>query len=135
MESIDDPYVIEFGDLWYRERKPSKLGGDLRHVCGASDEIAIAHDGEILLKAGSADMVDHWYEANKEKFDKVAEAMAAMGHEGAEVVIVRFGVSPETVAELNACVSISGRVSQLEANLARIVAAHPELCSRPTYPA
>jgi len=130
----EGPYVIEHGDLWYRETKPSRLSNGLRHVCSGSDEIAIAHDGEVLLKAGSAASVGAWHEANRDKLRMMAEAMADMGDDGFEVIIVRLPVSPETVEEMNACIAISGRVARLEENLARIGASDPSLFSRPVYP-
>lgn len=130
----DGPYVIEHGDLWYRDSKPSMIGNGLRHVCGPHDEIAIAHDGDMLLKAGSAASVDVWYSKNKAKMEKMAEVMADSGHEGFEVTIVRLPISQETVEEMNACISISGRVRKLAENLERIGQADPSLFSRPVYP-
>lgn len=131
---FNGPYVIEHGDLWYRDPRSSRMGTGLRHVCGPSDEIAIAHDGEVLLKAGSAASVEAWLAANTEKFARMTEDMANMGHEGYEIVLVRMPISPETVEEMNACIAISGRVSRLEENLARVGAADPLLFSRPVYP-
>jgi hypothetical protein len=64
----------------------------------------------------------------------MSEYMAAMGHEGFEVVIVRLPVSPKTVAEMNACIAISGRVAKLEENLGRMGVGDPSLFSRPAYP-
>lgn len=128
------PYVLEHGDLWFREMKASRLGSGLRHVCSGSDEIAIAHDGEMLLKAGSAASVEAWHASNSDKLAKMTQSMADMGHEGFEVVIVRLPISPETVEEMNACIAISGRVARLEENLSRIGAADPSLFSRPIYP-
>jgi hypothetical protein len=131
---FNGPYVIEHGDVWYREMKRPLVGTGLRHVCSGSEEIAIAHDGEMLLKAGSAASVEAWHEANKEKLRQMSETMAAMGHDGVEVVIVRLPVSPATVHEMNACIAISGRVAKLEENLGKIGADDPSLFSRPSYP-
>ncbi|NTF17356.1 hypothetical protein G6L37_02870 [Agrobacterium rubi] len=131
---VEGPYVIEHGDVWYRERKPSPMSNGLRHVCDGTQEIAIAHDGEVLLKVGSAASVDDWYSKNAAKLVAMSEAMGRMGEDGFEVVIVRLPVSPETVAEMNACIAYSGRVAKLADNLASIGAADPSLYSRPSYP-
>lgn len=128
------PYVIEHGDVWYREAKPGRLSTGLRHVCRASEEMAIAHDGEMLLKVGSADAVAQWELLNRAKFTAVNEAMQAMGHGPTEVVVVNLPVCPDVIEEINNCVAISGRVQRLDESLARIGEANPDLFTRPIYP-
>jgi hypothetical protein len=133
-EEFSGPYVINHGDVWFKEPRASRLGTELRHVCDGSEEIAIAHDGEMLLKAGSATAVENWLDKNREKLAKMSETLMDMGCDPMEIILVRLPVSPETVSELNACVAISGRVSRLEDNLARIGIENPALFSRPNYP-
>jgi hypothetical protein len=130
---FNGPYVIEHGDVWYREGKPSMISTGLRHICGAHDEMAIAHDGQMLLKVGSAEAVSQWEVSTRAKYAAMNEMLSDMGNDPVEVTIVRIPVSPETVEEINACIAISGRVRHLEANLERIGVANPGLALRPTY--
>jgi hypothetical protein len=131
------PYVIEHGDVWYRESASSPLGSGLRHVCDATGELAVAHDGSMLLKVGSAEAVEAWETANRRKLAAMRQTMIEMGipaDEAGDVVIVRLPVSQEIVDEINACVGISGRVARLEENLAKIGHLDPSLATRRSYP-
>lgn len=128
------PYVIEHGDVWYREGKASMISTGLRHVCGAHDQLAIAHDGQMLLKTGSASAIAQWEASTRGKYAAMNEMLSSMGNDPVEITIVRMPVSPETVEEINACIAISGRVRHLEANLERIGVANPGLSLRPIYP-
>lgn len=132
--TCDGPYIIEHGDVWYRQSKPGVLTSGLRHVCRASEELAIAHDGEMLVKAGSAEMVEQWEASNREKLTAMNEMLVSMGEQGSEIVVVRLPVCPDIVEEINLCIAISGRVRQLDDNLARIGRDNPDLFTRPQYP-
>ena len=133
---FDGPYYIEHGDLWIRDGSPRLpgLSGLLsgRHVCRGSEEVAIAFDSDdgTLHKRGNASMVQSWADETRRKFtdmgfDDLARALT----------VITFPVTPETVAELNACAQITGRVLRLADNLSKLLDTHPELLSTPRYPA
>lgn len=133
---FDGPYYIEGGDLWRREggSVASGLGGAprSRHVCRGSDDVAVAFDSEdgTLHKCGRADMVQAWAAAARSRFIEAGfEEMAKA------ITVISFSVTPETVAELNACVEVSGRVLKLAGNLARLQEENPSLASPHHYPA
>lgn len=133
---FDGPYYIEHGDLWIRDRSPRlpDLAGlpSGRHVCSGSDEVAVCFDSEdgTLHKHGKAEMVQAWADETRRKFtemgfDEMARALT----------VISFPVTPETVAELNACSEITGRALKLADNLSKLLETHPELLSVPRYPA
>ena len=63
----EGPYVIEHGEVWFVHQGASTPGGkamrlDRRHVCGPSDNLAVAFDEEdgILHKHGTETAVRAW---------------------------------------------------------------------------
>lgn len=122
---FDGPYVLEHGDVWIRESASSSLSnGALRHVCSGSEELAVARDGDVLLKVGPAASIDRWFEKNREAIVKVSEISAFFGNEGG-VEVFRFQATPETIQEMNACIAITGRVARIHERLAQLGAAAP----------
>lgn len=123
----DGPYVIRHGDLWFVSR--TDLAG--RRVCDGTQAIGVAYDAEngVLHKHGHLPRVQEWAAATRQKFLEAGFDDMAKG-----IVVIGFPVSEATVAELNACIAISGRVLQMEENLTRLVASHPKLADPPRYP-
>jgi hypothetical protein len=128
------PFVLEHGDVWKRSSASSRLGTGLEHICDSTGELSVAWQGDILLKVGSAEMVNRWMDANRAKFDGMREMMEAMGDEFEEIMVVRVPVSQAIIDEINLCVAISGRVARLRENLERIGIEDPSLFDRPRYP-
>lgn len=128
------PYVIVHGDLWYEEsglRQDGPLGPQRRHVCDGTGEIGVAYDAGsgTLHKHGESARVQRWASATRRKFSGAGyEDMAR------DIVVISFPVTPETVAELNACVATTGRVATLQARLTRLLETRPELLTLPRYP-
>lgn len=135
MEDFDGPYFIEHGDLWLRPSGPAvkgPLAPGPTHVCDGTGEIGIAFDSEdgTLHRRGEASKVHEWADKTRRKFaengfDDMARA----------ITVISFPVTPETVAELNACAEITGRVLKLADNLSKLLETHPELLTMPRYPA
>jgi hypothetical protein len=123
MIRTDGPYVIEHGDVWFREGSRTILSTGLRHVCDGSGELAIAYAGDVMLHMGSAQSVDAWF--NK----KGAQYMLIEVSDPVE--IVRFPVCDETVAEMNRMSANPNRVSILFDTLTKIGEARPDLLDRP----
>lgn len=123
MIRTDGPYVIEHGDVWFREGSRTILSTGLRHVCDGSGELAIAFAGDVMLHMGSAQSVDAWF--NK----KGAQYMLIEVSDPVE--IVRFPVCDETVAEMNRMSANPNRVSILFDTLTKIGEARPDLLDRP----
>lgn len=116
------PYVLEHGDVWKLPDNPLKsslLSPSKTHVCGGTEELAIAMLDDTMLKLGSASSVEAWVEKKGAGFD---------------IVIIRFPVSPETVEELNLCASNSTRAASIVENLTKIGKANPGLVNIPRYP-
>jgi hypothetical protein len=130
------PFVIAHGDVWKRTSGRTFAGGGLTHVCDGTGEMAVAYQGDVLLKVGSADAVDAWHVANRGKFDLMREMLSSNdeGHDDLEVVVVKVPVSQPIIDEINLCVAISGRVAKLRENLVKIGADDPSLLERPRYP-
>jgi len=131
---FDGPYYIEHGDLWIRDsstRLPGLAGRPSgRHVCSGSEEVAVCFDSDdgTLHKRGKAEMVQAWADDTRRRFTEMGfDEMAR------SLTVITFPVTPETVAELNACSEITGRVLKLADNLARLLETRPELLSAPRY--
>ena len=108
MKPTEGPYFIEFGDVWRIRAgggRPSVMANDRRHVCDGTGQLAVAMLEDMILKTGSAEDVDEWVRRKAG---------------GADVTVIRFPVTPETVEELNACVANSTRGPALVENLGRI---------------
>ncbi len=106
----EGPYVIEHGEVWFVHRGPSTPGGramrlDRRHVCGPSENLAVAFDEEdgILHKHGTETRVRAWIDEFRAK---TAEALPVP-------VMVTFPPNAETVAELNRCIATTGRIKRV----------------------
>lgn len=132
-------YVIRHGDVWKMRSRPAlpgSLSDGLEHVCDGTGEMAVAYQGDVLLKVGSAASVEDWFEGNRAKFDQMREMLLDMGEDDddLEVVVIRVPVSQEIVDEINRCIAISGRVARFRENLERIGVADPSLLDRPRYP-
>lgn len=129
----DVPYVIQHGDVW--KRSSTGFGG-LQHVCDGSGELAVAYQGEVLLKIGEASRVDEWLDLNRDRFRSMRDMLEAMREDGdaLEVVVVKVPVSQDIVAEINRCVAISGRVARLRDNLEKIGLGDPSLFERARFP-
>ena len=116
-------YVIEHGDVWLkpevRRGERAQSFSTLAHVCRGSEDLAVAIVDDAMVKCGSAASVDAWRRKNEGVFD---------------IVVVSFPVSPETVAELNACVENGNRAATLAERFAEIGAANPSLAEIPRYP-
>jgi len=115
-------YVIEHGDVWLEpETDPRRPVGFRRntHVCSGSEELAVAIVDDTMVKCGKAESVEAWVSKHAGFF---------------EVTIVRFSVSPETVAELNACVANRNRASILVERLTEIGMNNPALVAAPRCP-
>lgn len=136
MPDNQGPYVIEHGDVWFvrPDRLPGAiaLGMGKTHICGPHDMLAIVFDEQdgTLHKHGRSEPVEKWA-------DRTRAALTAGGQpELAEaLVMVSFPVLPETVAELNACTSGSGRVMRLRERLTEIGAAVDPSAIPRRYPA
>lgn len=139
MQHIEGPYVIRHGDVWKTPNRPARaasLSERLEHVCDGTGEMAVAYQGDVLLKVGSAASVEDWFERNRAKFDQMREVLLDMGEDDddLEVVVIRVPVSQDIVDEINRCIAISGRVAHFREHLERIGEADPSLIDRPTYP-
>jgi hypothetical protein len=136
MSRVNGPYVIRHGDVWKQNAGPGLVDNGLLHVCDGTGEMAIAYQGDALLKIGGASSVDAWLDANREKLDQMREMLAGMGEddEDLDLVVLRLPVSQAIVDELNLCIAISGRVARLRENLERIGVDDPSLFDRPRYP-
>lgn len=132
--TFDGPFVIEHGDLWKRRSGRPLVGSGLDHVCDGTGEFAVAYQGDILLKIGSASSVDSWLDANREKFESMRAMLEEMGEQDSDVVVLKLPVSQAIVDEVNRCVAISGRVARLEEHLEQIGVDYPSLFDRPRYP-
>lgn len=129
----DVPYIIQYGDVWKR----SSTGFEgLQHVCDGSGELAIAYQGDVLLKVGEASKVDEWLDLNRNRFQSMRDMLEAMGEDGddLDVVVVKVPVSQDIVDEINRCVAISGRVARLRENLTKIGVEDPSLLERLRFP-
>ncbi|MCV9964953.1 hypothetical protein OIU34_23955 [Pararhizobium sp. BT-229] len=116
------PYVIEHGDVWSVPENSINsplLMPNRTHVCDGTEDLAIALLDDTMLKHGSAAAVEAW-----------VEKKAA----GIDVTIIRFPVSPETVAELNLCARNTTRAASIVDNLMAIGHANPGLANLPKYP-
>jgi hypothetical protein len=126
------PYVIAHGDVWWRSTATGRNSfglSDDRHVCDGTQMLAVAYDAEdgILHKHGSEDSVRAWAERTGKKFiESGFEEMAQA------IVVVGFPVSPESVAELNACVATTGRVLRIAERIEALGA--QGLIEAPKYP-
>lgn len=127
------PYIIQHGDVW--KRSSTGFGG-LQHVCDGSGELAIAYQGDVLLKVGEASKVDEWLDLNRNRFQSMRDMLEAMGEDGddLDVVVVKVPVSQDIVDEINRCVAISGRVARLRENLTKIGVEDPSLLERLRFP-
>ena len=118
------PYVIEHGDVWAAGATPSgrALGLDRRHVCRGSGRLAACFGAEsgTLHKHGGEEGVEAWAAATRKRL-----AEAGFPEMADEIVVVAFPPTPETVAELNACVATTGRVLRIAERLAEIADAIP----------
>lgn len=135
----DGPYSIEHGDVWHSAGNPRLAGAAAmglsdpgrRHVCDGSQWLAVAYDGEdgTLHKHGEASKVEAWADATRRRFSEAGFEDLAAG-----IMTLSFPVSEETVAELNACVSSTGRVLKLPERFAALGEANPGI-ARPRLPA
>jgi hypothetical protein len=118
-------YVIAHGDVW-RNRGENRLTGgpDLAHVCDGTGEMAIAYDGEVLMKVGEAKAVREWCDRARAKAPGLLDDLA----------MASFPVSEATVSLINDCVERSGLVAKLPKLLDEIGIADPSLAQRPRYP-
>lgn len=126
MSESEGPYIIEHGDVWFVERGPSTPGGramrlDRRHVCGPSETLALAfsEDDGVLLKHGAESAVRRWYDTFNTKMASVS------GHAFSPPVVLTFPPNADTVAELNRCIAVTGRVKKLHEELT--AAGNPKL--------
>lgn len=120
MSDPEGPYVIEHGDVWHLNSGPRLPGADgiglpdRRHVCGPSENLAIAFDEEdgTLHKHGTETRVRAWIDGFREK-------MAAVPSEHALPipVMMTFPPNAETVAEMNRCIATTGRIKRLHDGL------------------
>nr|WP_250807533.1 hypothetical protein [Neorhizobium tomejilense] len=114
-------YVIEHGDVWFEQdaaRRPGLFTGKT-HVCDGTEELAIALCDDVMLKCGSARSVEAWIAAKGQGFD---------------ITLVRFPVSPETVAELNACLENSTRAAHIIEILESIGRTNPSISPSRGFP-
>lgn len=119
----DGPYVIEHGDVWFREGSRTILNTGLRHVCDSNGELAIAYAGDTMLHMGSAKSVDAWFQKKGIQYMMIDDSDP--------VEIVRFPVCKETVYEMNRMSGNPNRVSILLDTLTKIGEARPDLHDRP----
>lgn len=95
-------YVIEHGDVWYKESEGTTITSGLRHVCDGSSELAVAFQDDRMLKLGSVDSVRKWFDKNAAKY--------IFDDESSEVQIVSFPICQETVDEMNNLIRNSNRI-------------------------
>lgn len=122
MKSNIGNYVVEHGDVWFEPNDgPARISGfaNKTHVCDGSEELAIAIVDDAMVKCGNARSVETWVERRAAGFD---------------VTIIRFPVSIETVAELNACLHNSTRARSLVDHLTEIGRNNPGLAAKRSYP-
>lgn len=137
MSSEDGPYVIEHGDVWFLRtasdpsRRDSRVVIGRDHVCGPHDKLALVYDTEdnILHKHGTAEFAGNWLKHARGKFRE-----AGMDELADALTLVEFAPVPEAIAELNACISHSGRVGKFVERMQAILADHPEYGSLPNFP-
>jgi len=131
--NTEGPFVIRHGDVW-KTRSRARGGEDLEHVCDATGMLGMVHDGYMLLHAGSAASAAEYMRLRKSKFDQMNDMLESMGEPRSDIMVVELPVSQAIVDEMNACLTISGRVARLAENLERIGDDDPSLFSRPVYP-
>ena len=114
-------YVIEHGDAWL-ETVDGRTGRriDLQHVADGSALLAVAWETSegTVLKRGSEAMVRAWVDGPKGK-------VSADLYGG--VLVAAFPVHAATIELLNRLAENPHRGSLIEADLAAIGAAHPDL--------
>lgn len=137
MQSTSDgPYIIEHGDVWYVTKGATPggaaMGLDRRHVGAGTEMIAVAFDSEngVLHKHGASKLVESWSGQTRKKFNEGGFPEMADA-----IVVISFLPTPQTIAELNACVTTTGRVLGLEHALLRMIEESPDLAKLPVYPA
>lgn len=123
----EGPYVIEHGEVWFVHNDPSTPGGkamrlDRRHICGPSDELAIAFDEDdgTLHKHGTATSVRTWIDNYRAKTASFPPDMALP-----VPLMMTFAANADAVAELNRCIATTGRIKGLYEDL--IASARPTL--------
>jgi hypothetical protein len=120
-EDDHGPYILERGEVWFVDRSASPWSKALnlhqRHVCGPGDLMAVAYDTEngILHKHGPAPLVSAWANKTRHGFlemgaDDMSEAL----------VVISFPPHPEALAEVNACISVSGRILEFQKRLGHL---------------
>ncbi len=106
------PFLIAHGEVRCRGVSREGRGFDA-YVCGDDEAMAVAHDSDGTLVAwGVAGDVDA-------KATALGEALSdVMGARAPSILVVRFMPTRESLAELNACIAVSGRVLRFGAALA-----------------
>jgi hypothetical protein len=83
---------------------------DRHHVCGPSDEMAMAFDEEdgTLHKHGTLTAVRAWVENFRKKTADLPADMALP-----VPIMISFPPNADTVAEMNRCIATTGRIKRL----------------------
>lgn len=129
-DRFNEPYFLQHGDLWKRP-SGNTVAPQFRqdaHIASGSEEIGVCYDRRdgSLHHIGSAASASAWLKSRSEKLRNAGfEEMAG------DLVSVSFPMVEQTVAEINACLAISGRVLKLPERLAEIAA---EVGDVPRYP-
>jgi len=106
-------YHFEHGDVWFRN------GGRHFHVCGSSDFLAVVFDADdgTLHKHGNENLVTQWADKTRETFQSGIKNGIIPAELMPNLVVLAFPARQETLDELNACITTSGRVLKLEERL------------------
>jgi hypothetical protein len=115
----DGPYFIKEGFVWRRYMGASPYGHvpDPVRVCTTSQNLAAAVDIEsgVLHSHGFEDDVKSWIGHARSTF-----ANGGFPELADALVLYVIPVTPETVEELNACASCTGRAHRLAERLATL---------------
>ena len=111
----DGPYEFRHGDVWYVLRDPKGRETTCRHVCSGTEAMGVAYDADdgVLHKHGKAENVERWATETRRKLTE-----AGGGEMAAALNVVTFLAHPAPVAELNACIATTGRISGFPDRLA-----------------
>lgn len=108
MEMKSGPYILTQGILYFSS------GRSTVKVCAEADSLAVLLDREsgVLHKHGEENCVIAEY-------DRMRTVLASSGHEdmASDLEVIAFGITVETVQELNDCIATTGRVLMLKRRL------------------
>ena len=100
------PYFLSSNNVSYSNLETTTDDGHSVIICSSDAELAICYDTSsgALHKHGEASKVNEWAVKTRK-----ALADNGFGSFATDISVTIFPVTSETIAELNACISISGR--------------------------